>query len=142
MKKKTVYVAFDGKEFSKMTECESYEERIKEGRTITYLLNKKVRFFSGYVEQIEVNKLFEKAGSIKYIYFDGLSFDEKNVISSIIDENYSIVIDIGDEDFYIKDAASSWFYPLESFKYRFDNRIKSYKKDKETIEKMIAKESF
>ena len=27
MKKKTVYVAFDGKEFSKMTECELYEER-------------------------------------------------------------------------------------------------------------------
>ena len=32
MKKKTVYVAFDGKEFSKMTEteCELYEERMKE----------------------------------------------------------------------------------------------------------------
>ena len=72
MKKKTVYVAFDGKEFSKMTECEFYEER-----TITYLLNKKVRFFSGYAEQIDVNKLFEKAGSIEYIYFDGLSSNEK-----------------------------------------------------------------
>ena len=32
MKKKTVYIAFDGKEFSKMTECELYEERMKEGR--------------------------------------------------------------------------------------------------------------
>lgn len=142
MKKKTVYVAFDGKEFSKMTECEFYEERIKEERTITYLLNKKVRFFSGYVEQIDVDKLFEKAGSIKYIYFDGLSSNEKNVISSTIDENYSIVIDIGDEDFYVKDASNNWFYPLECFKYRFDNIIKSYKKDKERIEKMIAKESF
>ena len=72
---------------------------MKEGRTITYLLNKKVRFFSGYVEQIDVDKLSEKADSIEYIYFDGLSSNEKNAISSIIDENYSIVIDIGDEDF-------------------------------------------
>ena len=30
MKKKTVYIAFDGKEFFKMTECELYEEGIKE----------------------------------------------------------------------------------------------------------------
>lgn len=142
MKKKTVYVAFDGKEFSKMTECELYEERIKGERTITYLLNKKVKFFSGYVEQIDVDKLFEKADNVKYIYFDGLSSNEKNAISSIMDENYSIVIDIGDEDFYVKDAANNWFYSLECFKYRFDNMIKSYKKDKERIEKMIAKESF
>ena len=28
MKKKTVYVAFDGKEFSKINECEFYEERL------------------------------------------------------------------------------------------------------------------
>ena len=105
-------------------------------------MNKKVRFFSGYVEQIDVDKLFEKAGSIEYIYFDGLSSNEKNAISSIIDENYSIVIDIGDEDFHVKDATNNWFYSLERFKYRFDNIIKSYKKDKERIEKMIAKESF
>ena len=31
IKKKTVYIAFDGKEFSKMTECELYEERMKGG---------------------------------------------------------------------------------------------------------------
>ena len=29
MKKKTAYIAFDGKEFSKMIECELYEERIE-----------------------------------------------------------------------------------------------------------------
>lgn len=102
----------------------------------------KSKIFSGYVEQIDVDKLSEKVDSIEYIYFDGLSSNEKNAISSIIDENYSIVIDIGDEDFYVKDAANNWFYSLERFKYRFNNIIKSYKKDKERIEKMIAKESF
>ena len=44
------------------------KERMKEGRTIIYLLNKKVRFFSGYVEQIDVDKLSEKADSIEYIF--------------------------------------------------------------------------
>lgn len=79
MKKKTVYIAFDGKEFFKMTECELYEEGIKEEWTITYLLNKKSKIFSGYVEQIDVDKLSEKADSIEYIYFDGLSSNEKKM---------------------------------------------------------------
>ena len=37
MEKKTVYIAFDGKEFSKMTECELYEERKNERRKNYYL---------------------------------------------------------------------------------------------------------
>lgn len=142
MKKKTIYVAFDGKEFSSIVDCNLYEKRAEVGRTINYLLDKKVRFFSGYIEFIDISELLEKMDDVNYIYFCDLSFDEKKWIALELDKLYDFSINIDDNNLYIKDNNTMWFYSLEGLEYRLQNRIKSYKADKKQIEKMVAKESF
>lgn len=142
MKEKTVYVAFDGKEFSNAFECNLYEISTDSNNSFIYSLIKKVRFFSGYVEQINTSELSEKAEGVKYIYFDGLSLNEKQWLSSRLDELYDFYIDIDDNSLYVKDDRNGWFYSLEKLEYCFQNKIKSYEADEKRIEKTIAKENF
>lgn len=142
MEKKIIYVAFDGKEFSSIIDCNLYEHRMELDNSLNYLLIKKVRFFSGYVEQINISELSEKAEDVKYIYFDNLSFNEKEWMSSRLDELYDFPINIDNNSLYVKDNETEWFYSLEALEYRFQNKIKSYKVDTKQIEKIIAKESF